>query len=496
MPSHPEEFFARDKDWDRLTDFVESPLSECLLGLVYGRRRQGKTTLLRHLCDAYNGFYWQARETEMADNLTSLSEAYSAWVNSPGPIRFGSWEEAVRLLCSPRTSPTPIVLDEIGRVIAKVPSLPSIIQANIDPTHRAQPNRTRLILCGSAFGQMRRLLDGTAPLRGRASLELIVHPFDFRTAAAFWGLDGNPAAAFELFSYVGGTPAYPTFAAGDRPTDGDIRRWVLRRLLDPSSALFREGRVVVAEDEELSDQQLYWGLLGTVASGGRRWADIDAALGTKRGSLAHALRTVIDAGWLARRDDPIRKQRASYELREPLVRFHRLVIEPNEHRLSLNIDPNRVWNDVEPVVASLIFGPQLEQLAFDWALLYASQQTFGGTVSAVGPTALARPVADDAGGTIRNLDFAAVEFTSSGGKKILAIGEVKAHTTRVGVGLLNRLDLAARSLVSRTPAGITVTPDIKRLLVSRSGFTNELRRLADGRADVELVDLNRLYHGS
>jgi uncharacterized protein len=491
-----EEFFARDRDWARLTEFVDSPMKRCLLGLVYGRRRQGKTTLLRRLCAVYGGFYWQARETETTDNLASLSVAYSEWVQSPGPIRFGSWEEALRLLCSHRTTTTPVVLDEIGRVIAKVPSLPSIIQANLDLMLADGPNRTRLILCGSAFGQMRRLLDGTAPLRGRATLELVVQPFDYRTAAAFWGLESNPSAAFELFSYIGGTPAYPTFAAGDRPLDGDIRRWVLRRLLDPSSALFREGRVVVAEDEELSDQQLYWGLLGTVASGVRRWGDIDVALGTKPGSLAHALRTVIDAGWMVRREDPIRKQRASYELREPLVRFHRLVIEPNEHRLSLGLDPTRVWNDSEPLVASLIHGPQLEQLAFDWSLLYASRDTFGGTVSAIGPTALARAVADGAGGTVRDLDLAAVEFSSTGAKHILAVGEVKALTTRVGTGLLRRLDLAVGSLTARPPAGMTVAGDVKRVIVSRSGFTNELRRLAEDRPNVELVDLNRLYHGS
>ena len=70
--------------------------------------------------------------------------------------------------------------------------------------------------------EMRALLDGTAPLRGRASLELVVQPFDFRTAAAFWKLDSNPAAAFEMFSYVGGTPAYVTFASGERPGGGNV----------------------------------------------------------------------------------------------------------------------------------------------------------------------------------------------------------------------------------------------------------------------------------
>jgi uncharacterized protein len=483
----PENLFARDREWTRLVEFIDSPLDACLLGLVYGRRRQGKTTLLQHLCSEHDGFYWQATETEATANLDSLSAAWSRYTGSPGPIRFASWDDAFDHLTRPNKRPTPIVLDEIGRVIAKAPSVPSIIQRHLAPVGTsAKSNWTRLVLCGSAFGQMRRLLDGSAPLRGRASLELVVQPFDYRTAADFWGVRDNPSSAFELFCYVGGTPAYPTFAAGDLPSPGNIERWVLRRLLDPSSALFREGRIVIAEDTELVDQQLYWGLLGAVASGRRRWAELDETLGAKRGSLSHALRTVIDAGWLVRREDPVRQNRSTYDLREPLVRFHRLVIEPNAHNLEIGVDARKVWRESEATVAALILGPQLEQLAFDWSLLFADHNTFGGSVATVGPTTI---------GSLR-LDLAAVERLPAGGTRLLALGEVKALTTRVGIDLLGRLDEACRTAASLFPKSVRSDDDLKRILVSRSGFTNELRRVADRRPEVELVDLDRLYNGA
>jgi uncharacterized protein len=494
MPSPPASLFGRSRQWQQLTDFVASPLPQALLGLVYGRRRQGKTTLLQHLCTAYGGFYWQAKETEPSENLVSLSEAYTAWVGSHAPIRFGSWDEAVTALLNKRDAPTPIVLDEIGRVTARVPALPSMFQRQLD-SHGAKENWSRLILCGSAFGQMRRLLDSSAPLRGRATLELVVHPFDYRTAASFWGLNSNPSAAFELFAYIGGTPAYPTFAGGDTPKSGNVNRWVCRRLLDPSSALFREGRIIVAEDQELNDQQMYWGLLGTVASGKVRWKDIDEALGAKRGSLAHALKIVMDAGWVLRRDDPLRKNRSTYELREPIIRFHRLVIEPNEHRLSLGLDPARVWNDAEPFVASLILGVELERLTYEWCMVFAASETFGGVASAAGPTALIRQVSDRQGETIRDLDLAVVENTPRGGQRLLALGEVKALTTKVGVRLLERLDTAVDAIRIHPPVGVDTTGEIKRVIVSRSGFTNELRRIGLSRSDVEMVDLDRLYNG-
>jgi uncharacterized protein len=496
-PSPPDDIFGRDHEWRRLVEFVEAPIGECLVGLVYGRRRQGKTMLLERLCEAYGGFYWQAEETESGENLASLSDAYSAWVGGPGPVRFQNWNEAFVALTAQRAKPTPIVIDEIGRVIAKAPVVPSQIQRALSPTGPAsRDNRSRLILCGSAFGEMRRLIDGTAPLRGRASLELVIQPFDFRKAADFWHLSDNPDAAFEMYCYMGGTPAYVRFASGERPRHGNVREWVFRRLLDPSSVLFREGRIVIAEDGELKDQLLYWGLLGSVAHGARRWSDLEAALGAKRGSVMHALRTTMDAGWIERRNDPLRDRRTTYELREPIVRFHRLVIEPNEQRLLRGVPPERVWNDVEAAVASLICGPQLEQMAYDWALVHGSNETFGGVVSEVGPTSLSRAVTAADGSEIRDIDLAAVEHTSNGGRRLLALGEVKAVPTRVGPPLLDRLDRAVASLERPRSSRVAVNDDVRRVIVSRSGFTNELRRLADSRPEVVLIDLHRLYHGA
>jgi hypothetical protein len=74
---------------------------------------------------------------------------------------------------------------------------------------------------------------------------------------------------------------------------------------------------------------------------------------------------------------------------------------------------------------------------------------------------------------------------------VLAIGEAKSTTTRVGAAELRRLE-HLRTLV---PADRVAAPP-RLLLFSRNGFTAELRRAAGTRADVELVDLHRLYKGS
>jgi uncharacterized protein len=479
MVVKPPELFNRAWEWDALTRFVtESPGFEPRLGLMYGRRRQGKSLLALALCRALGGFYWCALETESDANLTALSEAWAAYTKQPGVIRFASWNDAlITLLSSNANGHGPlVVVDEAQYVIAKEPVLPSYLQQLLGPAGLGQASGgTRLLLCGSAFGEMRKLLDGQAPLRGRAVLDIVVQPFDYRTAADYWGLTANPSAAFRLHSMVGGTPAYLPLADKDTPgTDGDIDGWVIRRLLNPASSLYRDGRIAVAEDSQLGDRQLYWGLMSAVADGARRWSEIQAALGTGRGSLQHALTTCVDTTWLAKVEDPLRKNRAVYELAEPMVRFHRLVIERNQTRLAAR-PASEVWVDARNDVAVRIHGPHMEVLAREWLLRYATNKTTGGVVSEVGPT----EVAD-----VGQIDLVAVESTSVGGTRPLLIGEVKATTERVGAKVLDRLDATASTFF-----------DVKKIIVSLAGFSSDLERIASRRADVELVDIHRIYHG-
>ena len=489
----PVDMHDRDYEWGRLTDFLASPGKGTRLGVVYGRRRQGKTTLLEDLCGAAGGFYWQAREQEPSQNLAALELAWSTYRGTTGPSRFASWSEALHTLATVgkgSVQPVPVVIDEIGYLLARNPTLASELQAVLSPRGIAsREGGTRLILCGSALGQMRRLLDADAPLRGRAGLELVVQPFDFRTAASFWGLTANSDAAFRLHAIVGGTPAYVDLAGGHRPTDGDIDRWTIERMLDPASALFREGRLAVAEDQQLRDGHLYWGMLAAIADGADRWSALSEALGGKQGSLTHALDVLIDAGWVERHEDPFRVRRSRLELVEPIVRFHELVIEQFGGRLRRPGSAAQVWDDAQPIVRSRIYAPHLERLARVWMRDFASQDSVGG-------------VADEVEGSdisgIGQLDLVAIERAVTGARKVIAVGEVKSGVEPVGMAEVQRLDIAIDMLTTGRSIQVRrmMTSRPKQILVARAGFTVELRRAAARRGDIELVDLARLYQGA
>lgn len=222
----PAEIFDRDVEWAELARFVADDRPGATLGVVSGRRRQGKTLLLYQLAQASEGFYFGATEATSTESLRRLGEALGAYSGSPGPVHLPDWGAAVdALLALGRERPVTVVLDEFPYLVRAARDLPSIIQHALTP---GRPERTgsraRLLLCGSALSFMGGLLAGSAPLRGRAGLELPVQPLDFRAAAAFWQID-DPLLAVRVFSVVGGTPAYrrSTSRTTPRPA-GRLRR--------------------------------------------------------------------------------------------------------------------------------------------------------------------------------------------------------------------------------------------------------------------------------
>lgn len=179
--------FGRERKWTALTAFATDPRNGAQLGLVYGRLRQGKTFLLRSLCQATGGFYFPADEVADRESLNRLGSLMADHVGAPAPLAFDGWHQAIdALLGLGRERRIPVVIDEFPYLVRANPQIPSSIQNALAPL-RAERDESRasLLLCGSAMSFMGRLLSGNAPLRGRAGLELVVPTLDHQLAAEF-----------------------------------------------------------------------------------------------------------------------------------------------------------------------------------------------------------------------------------------------------------------------------------------------------------------------
>lgn len=484
----PVDMFDRDHEWAALTRFATDTEPGATLGVVSGRRRQGKTFLLEAACEATGGFYFGATEAADAESLRRLSSALTAHARPPSPYHFADWHEAVDALLALGTErPVPVVIDEFPYLARANPELPSIIQNAFRPLREQRVgSRSRLLLCGSALSFMGRLLSGNAPLRGRAGLELVVRSLDHPLAAQFWDID-DPRLALQVHAIVGGTPAYRReFARGDSPSGpDDFDDWVVRTVLNPETPLFREARYLLAEEPDLRDTALYLSVLGAVADGHTTRGGMAGYLERKATDIAHPINVLEDAGLLQREADAFRANRSTYRIAEPLIAFYHAVMRPVLPQLERPGSAARVWQASRRRFVANVLGPHFEQVCREWALHHADPGLLGGLPAHVGQGVVSDPSAR----TSHEVDVAVVGVADGGRPPLLAIGEAKWNDT-MGIAHIDRLR-HIRDVIGRTAR--YDTSRTRLLCFSGAGFNDKARDAARASQDVQLIDLPTLY---
>jgi len=475
LASKPEHIFDRNREWEGLVRFATADSGDVRLGVVSGRRRQGKTYLLDAAASTFGGFFFTATDSTETESLASFGGG--------GRYAFADWDEALERLFV-AVGEGLIIIDEFPYLMKASPSLPSLIQRALGPRGYAQQSSARLLLSGSAMSVMGQLLAGSAPLRGRAGLELIIRPFGYRDAAKFWDI-GDPRLAVLVHSIAGGTPAYRReFVGGDSPTSlADFDAWVLRTVLNPQLPLFREARYLLAEEAEIRDTAIYHAVLGAMASGIATCGGIASHLGRKSTDIGHPLAVLEDSQLIARETDPFRKGRSLYRITEPLIIFYEAIMRREWTRLERG-DTAGAWHHSRATFLSQVAGPHFEAVCRDWAL--ASRAGMFGT--APGEVA-AGVVADPLRRGQIQVDVAVFAPDEPGRpRRVLSLGEAKWDKI-MNPGHLERLRRARDLLAVK---GYDTT-GARLICYSGAGFDAQLADRAAGDPLIQLVGLEELY---
>lgn len=332
---------GRDPEWHALATFAAG--SGPRVGLVAGRRRQGKTLLLEALARATGGLHLAVPQATGTEALRLLADEVAAWTGEPVAEPAG-WESFLAGLVglAARTG-RPVVLDDAPHLLRIVPDLAGLLAKELDTVGRAGGDAA--LLLASSVPPVATALR-TGPLRERIALDLTVRPLDHRAAARLWNVDRDPVLAVTVHAVVGGTAAYHRFACADSPADvADFDAWVQRTVLEPTSALFGESRYLTGA-ADVRDPALYHSLLAAVAAGtGVRGAIADY-VGRRSADIGHHLNLLEDAGLLRREPDVFRAGRTSYRVTDPLVAFHHLVMRPRWALLECG-RAAEVWKDAQ-----------------------------------------------------------------------------------------------------------------------------------------------------
>ncbi len=496
--SKPENLYDREAEWKDLTRFACAPSVRLRLGLVYGRRRYGKSYLLRRLVETLGGVYHLALREEPRPSLNRFTNNLTRQIQWTPQAPFQDWFDALigatTALGSSGTQPKVLVIDEYPYLQQNNLELESALQAVMDEASAGELTKkwtapVSVILCGSAMSAMTQLLSGTSPLRGRAVLDMPLNPFDFRQSRDYWGIQ-NPAVAFNVDTVVGGAPGYKDLTSdmGIPRSPAQFTKWITSTVLNPSHVLFREDEYLLREDPRVTNEATYYSLLQAVADGRSTPAKIASALAKSANDFSHHLKVMTSAGFVVRHHDLLAVKRPIYRVADPIVRFHHLINRRHRARLE-DRQAAEVWADTSNTYRSQILGPHFETLCRFWIDKYASEATLGGETEQCGSV----QIHDRRQRLSFELDVVALKRGAHAEtfKTIQIVGEAKAH--RLDPSALERLDRLVDHLASRS--NIIFSPTAKRILFSLRGFTPTLTTVAKSRSDVELVDLQRLYEG-
>jgi len=329
-------FLNREHEMERLDELVARGGG---FAAVYGRRRIGKTRLLVEWVRRHGGVYTVADQSAAEVQRRYLAEAVAERLPGFADVAYRDWRSLLTRLARDAAAAGwrgPFVLDELPYLVVVSPELPAILQRWID--HEAA--ELVVVVAGSSQHMMQGLvLDGDAPLFGRAREILEIQPLSPRLLPDALGLDAM--AAVEAFTAWGGVPRYWELASDVR---GALSRRLDRLVLDPLGALHREpDRLIV---EELPPATEVRALLDAIGSGAHKASEIAGRIGRPATSLSRPLARLQGMG-LVRREVPFGEderssKRSLYRIADPFTRLWFRVVAPHRALLATATETGRL----------------------------------------------------------------------------------------------------------------------------------------------------------
>ncbi|MCD6324597.1 MAG: ATP-binding protein [Desulfurococcales archaeon] len=302
---------------DELRVLMESWSSRPSLMIIYGRRRVGKTRLLKEFMRGVRGAYFLSRLTNHADNLRGLAGAVGRVVEGFGAgkeyvsidaLLKDAWSSGVEL----------VVIDEFTYWVRVAPRVMSELQLFVD--EYLPKTRMLLVLCGSLIGVMERdVLGGGAPLYGRRSFSIKVEPLKPWVLKEFLP-NYSSMERMTTYAVFGGVPYYLRLI----DDSVDLVENVGKLIVSKGGPLRDEAEFMLRE--EFRNPSVYGRILRAMASGATTLGKIADAAGLPHTHAIAYLDNLRRVGIVDRRA-PLWGRRGTYVIRDYFMNFNYSVIE-------------------------------------------------------------------------------------------------------------------------------------------------------------------------
>lgn len=325
-------FLGREKE---ILDLEKEYARDGGFVVIYGRRRIGKTTLIKQFIKSKTAFYFLATKEVESQSMKRFAGVIARTTGNSvmQKAAFSDWLDLFQAVADYKPNEKKVlVIDEFPYLVKVNDSFPSILQNAWDEI--LKDSNVMLILCGSLISMMKKhALSYESPLYGRRTAQMRIAPLPFTTVYENQKLSFEEAA--EQYSITGGVPKYMEFFSDVQPLYEQIKENVLSK----NGFLYEEPNFLLTDEVQVPTN--YFSIIKVIADGNHKLGTIAGILGLETSALTPYLKTLSELGF-TEKQVPVTEKNAEktrkglYFISDNFLRFWFRYVYPYKGELELD----------------------------------------------------------------------------------------------------------------------------------------------------------------
>lgn len=464
-------FLGREKE---ILDLEKEYARDGGFVVIYGRRRIGKTTLIKQFIKSKTAFYFLATKEVESQSMKRFAGVIARTTGNSvlQKAAFSDWLDLFQAVADYKPNEKKVlVIDEFPYLVKVNDSFPSILQNAWDEI--LKDSNVMLILCGSLISMMKKhALSYESPLYGRRTAQMRIAPLPFTTVYENQKLSFEEAA--EQYSITGGVPKYMEFFSDGQPLYEQIKENVLSK----NGFLYEEPNFLLTDEVQVPTN--YFSIIKVIADGNHKLGTIAGILGLETSALTPYLKTLSELGFI-KKQVPVTEKNAEktrkglYFISDNFLRFWFRYVYPYKGELELDntqISLDELDKDFKEKFVAFAY----EDICKEIFARLCSDKAIDFTPSKIGSYWLN----DKSGNT--QIDVMAVDTVN----KRLFAGECKYHNQPIDADvyfeLVKKVDNSSE--IKSAFKGYTVIYGV----FSKSGFTSRMTDISNSNPNLFLIN--------
>lgn len=311
-------FIGRDNELKGLSEKLNNDRFESIL--IYGRRRIGKTELIKEAIKNLNfvSIYFECKLSLLNENLIDFNNEVNRVLNCD--FRFDSFKKILKFLFDySRKEKIVLVIDEFPYLLQSKALIISDIRDLID--EYCMNSKMKIILSGSLVQVMKNLNDSSSEAYGRFTSIIPLTAFDYFDSSKFYDNYSNEEKIL-MYSVFGGVAFFNSLIDSSLTALDNIKKLILNK----NSILQLEVENMVIS--EVSKISLANSVVNIIGEGNTKYSDIVNRLTSNKSEKVnpdYILKKLIDLEIIEKVypiNEKNNKKRTFYRFKDNLMEFY------------------------------------------------------------------------------------------------------------------------------------------------------------------------------